>query len=90
MAETGYKLMILCGRFFLRAFTESEVHVVYCASTLAFTGAWAELQALLAQQTEQRTSGWELAQAGRAAITGRLKLMAVSDRRETRDTNISL
>jgi hypothetical protein len=44
----------------------------------------------LPQQTEQRTSGWELAQAGRAAITGRLKLMAVSDRRETRDTNISL
>ena len=55
MAETGYKLMILCGRFFLRAFTESEVHVVYPASRTAFTGAWAELQALLAQQREQRT-----------------------------------
>lgn len=37
----------------------------------------------LPQQIEQRTSGWELAQAGRGspgAITGRLKLMAVSDR----------
>lgn len=55
MAETGYKLMILCGRFFLRAFTESEVHVVYPASRTAFTGAWAELQALLALQRAQRT-----------------------------------
>lgn len=55
MAETGYKLMILCGRFFLRAFTESEAHIVYRASMLAFMGGLVELQALLAQQTEQRT-----------------------------------
>lgn len=59
MAETGYKLMILCGRFFLRAFTESEAHIVYRASMLAFMGGLVELQALLAQQTEQRTHLWK-------------------------------
>ena len=50
MAQTCFS-----GRFFLRAFTESEAHIVYRASMLAFMGGLVELQALLAQQTEQRT-----------------------------------
>lgn len=41
----------------------------------------------LPQQIEQRTSGWELTQAGRESPGGRLKLMAMSDRQGNQGHN---